>query len=364
MKKRRALAIVTFVTLFMFTMFLLGCSDKTKGTLTNAELDERTVLLDIRENPKEKAPYGYFPLTGEVVPEALASDYRAFGVMIENSLSARPQSGLYQADIVYEVLSEGTITRFLAIFHSQQPERIGPIRSARSYYVHLNKGYDAIYVNAGGSPGGLNLAQSSYVDDISGLAYDGRFFTRSRDRSAPHNMYTTYDDLVSAANQIGYEMDRKPPELYIEQEARAGDKVASTVEINYGSSSNNVRYNYDEDTRKYSRFVGGQPSLDLDTNEPVMPKNIFIIEANHRVIPKGEDHIDAGSNRREINIESGGKGYLVQEGSVTEVEWKNEDGLILPYKDDELLPFLRGQTWINIVPSGNGGLEAKVNFAD
>ncbi|MBU9710237.1 DUF3048 domain-containing protein [Evansella tamaricis] len=350
------------VSLFTFIILpFVACSSDVEDVSIINDLEERTISLELKETPD--APFGYYPLTGMEIKEEMEVDYRAFGVMIENSMAARPQSGLYQADVVYEILSEGTITRFLAIFHSQKPERIGPLRSARSYYVHLNKGMDSIYVNAGGSPGGLSLAESSYVDNINALIYDGRFFSRSTDRVAPHNMYTTYDDLVAAAESIGYEMDRLPPKLhFVNKLAEVEGELVKELEVNYGSPSNNVQYKYDEGSKRYLRYIGGQPSNDLETGEPVAPKNIFIVEASHRVIPKGEDHIDAGSQRREIDIDSGGNAYLIQEGILQEVEWVNENGILLPYKNGELLPFLPGQTWVNIVPSGSGGLQSNVNL--
>ncbi|MDQ0254059.1 hypothetical protein J2S74_001432 [Evansella vedderi] len=364
MKPARSKFILLLSSFLLLFFILAACkSDEEVSSDEEPADDPIEVEKDSEEEEEEEEVELFtYPLTG-IETEEVLEDKRVFGVMIENSIDARPQSGLYQADIVYEILSEGTITRLLALYHSQQPDRIGPVRSARAYYVHLNKGFDAIYVSAGGSPGGRQLAESDYVDDISGLAYDGRYFSRSSDRSAPHNMYTTYDDLVAAAEHRGYDLNRKPPELYFVNELSfaAGD-TATSFEVKYGSMINNVRFEYDDASKKYLRYNGGQPTEDQETRKPVAPRNVFIIEASHRVIPKGEDHIDAGSNRREIDIESGGRAYLIQEGIVQEVEWKNDSGIILPYKDGELLPFLPGQTWINIVPSGNGGLESYVEF--
>ncbi|MDG5785943.1 DUF3048 domain-containing protein [Evansella sp. AB-P1] len=367
MKLARNLLIVALI---LSLTVLVACRSSNEASTNNNHNNEPDNLIE-NENEEEEIepieeevePTVRYPLTGLGAEEGTDIDYRAFGVMIENSNPARPHSGLYQADIVYEILSEYTITRFLALYHSQKPERIGPLRSARAYYVHLNRGFDAIYAHFGGSPGGVELAGSDYVDNIDGRFYEGRFFSRSTDRVAPHNAYTTYDDLLAGAEQIGYEMNRRPPELYFADELEAEESEAVTrVEINYGSQIDSVQFEYDEERKAYHRFNGGQASIDQETGEPVAPKNVFIIETSHRVIPKGENHVDAGSNRREIDITSGGRGYLIQEGFVQEVEWKNEDGIILPYKDGELVPFLRGQTWINVVPSGNGGMETNVTL--
>lgn len=293
-----------------------------------------------------------FPLTGE--PAEGSVDHRAFGVMIENSSASRPHSGLYQADVVYEVLSEGQITRLLAFFHSKEPDRIGNVRSARDYYIHLNNGYDAIYASAGGSPGAFELIESGQVAFISGLNYDGRYFTRSSDRPAPHNMYTTYDDLVSAANDRGLDMEgRKPPELPFSSEGdiQDSDGTANGLDISYNSSTNDVRFDYDEELNGYIRSVGGERVDDVDTGEPVAPQNILIVEASHQVMD------DQG--RRSVDIESGGQAYLVQGGHYIEAEWQNIDGVILPFKNGEALSFQPGQTWISFVESG---IEGRISF--
>ncbi|RNA66732.1 DUF3048 domain-containing protein [Alteribacter keqinensis] len=333
-------------------MLLTGACSKNEATGT--ELDEADDIaaettVDEDEDPViENAPYTE-PLTGIGTEEELTRS--AFGVMIENSTHARPQTGLYQADVVYEVLSEASITRFLAFYHSQEPDTIGPVRSARDYYVHLNKGYGAIYVSAGGSPDGLALAEGGYVPFISGLAYDGRYFTRSSDRSAPHNMYTSFSNLEAAAEKLGYDMNNVPPSLPYTSDQSEGKK-ADRFEVKYGSTSNNVQYAYDDELGGFRRSNGGVPTEDAANGTPVAPKNVFVLEASHRVID------DAG--RRDIDLSSGGKAYLFQEGVMQELEWRNENGVILPYKDNEPAGFVPGQTWINIVPKENGGLSSHV----
>lgn len=346
--------------ILVILLIISGCQSEEEAS--NNEEDETGIEEDendeeaIEQDVKEEAEPVYdqtYPLTGIGTNEDV--DYRAFGVMIENSQSARPHSGLYQADIVYEVLAEGSITRLLAIFHSQQPERIGNVRSARDYYIYLNNGLNAIYASAGGSPGAFDLIEQRAVDFISGLVYDGTYFTRSSDRNAPHNMYTTFANLVEAAEQIGYDTSLKPPELPFTEELELTEGTDVTeFEIDYGSSSNNVQYSYDRENKVYVRSVGGQLVNDSETNDPVAPKNVFIVETEHRVID------DQG--RRHIDIESGGNAYLIQEGVLQEVEWRNVDGVLLPYKDGDSLSLLPGQTFINLVPTNNGGIESRVSI--
>ncbi|MGJ9382141.1 DUF3048 domain-containing protein [Salipaludibacillus sp. CF4.18] len=341
----------------IFVLILTACNNEEDSSevaeTKDAEEEVEETEKETNSEPEntEIEPSNTFPLTGEPTEES--TDHRAFGVMIENSTSSRPHSGLYQADVVYELLTEGQITRLLAIFHSDQPEKIGNVRSAREYFVHLNNGYDAIYSSAGGSPGAFDLIKREQVPYISGLDYDGQYFMRTSDRSAPHNMYTTYEDLVDAANDLGLTVeDREPPELpfFNEADSVKADGTAQGLDISY-NSVNDVRFDYDKETNSYIRSVGGNRVDDLETGEPVASKNVFIVASAHQVLDN--------QGRRSIDIESGGEAFLVQGGEFIEAEWRNVDGLILPFKDDEALSFLPGQTWINFV---DGGIENKVSF--
>ncbi len=333
--------------LLLLLVVFVACSGNNEEVVESETVDEPEQEQE-EEEPEEEEPEpefaGAYPLTGLETDEDV--DHRAFGVMVENSNAARPQTGLYQADVVYEVLVEGRITRQLAFYHSHQPDRIGPVRSARDYFIFLNNGYDAIHTSAGGSPGALDLAERGEVAFISALNYDGQFFSRSTDRSAPHNMFTTYEDLEGAAEHIGFDVeDREPPALPFMEELddSLSEIEAFTVDINYGSSTNNVRFEHDEEVGGYIRSVGGERVDDMETGEHVAPRNLFIVETTHRVID------DQG--RRDIDIETGGNAYLIHDGSVIEAEWENVDGVILPFKDGEPLDFLPGQTWINLVES-------------
>lgn len=340
--------------LLLLVLSLFGCNKKeetiavqpdepTKDTVeTPEEIVELPEPEENLEEPKEEIFKNKFPLTGLGTNDEV--DYRVFGVMIENSKSARPQSGLYKADLVYEILSEGTITRLLSFYHSEKPDIIGPVRSARDYYINLNNGYNGIYVSAGGSPQAFAMFQSGKVDHISGLSYDGRYFSRSSARKAPHNLYTSYENLVKSAEHAKHSLVEPPPPLpFSEKDVSLIGEKAEEIKINYGSSINNVEYKYDEKEKKYIRIVGGTQSVDLETEVPVLIDNLFIVEMQHKII----DNV----GRRSVNITSGGNGILIQNGVYQAVQWENVNGQILPKKDGEILSFLQGKTWINVVPN-------------
>ncbi|MGG3467697.1 DUF3048 domain-containing protein [Neobacillus pocheonensis] len=345
--KKWAFAMAAILLLFS------GCSNKDQ--VKEPEKRHETVNKVVeKEEQKQEDPY-YFPLTG--IGSETDTAGRAVAVMVNNHPKARPQSGLNKADIIYEVLAEGDITRFLAVFQSEKPTNIGPVRSARDYYIELAKGLNALYVAHGWSPEAKQMLEENYVDNLDGMVYDGTLFKRSTTRKAPHNSYITYDNILKGAKQKRYSMEKSPPafKFYTNEDSKnVTGNEAKSVLITYSKSKiSDSTYKFDSTLGKYERFSGGEQTVDLETDEPVLLDNIFIIEAVHQVIDS--------SGRRDIDLKSGGKGYLLQKGKVNEVEWKNKNGLIVPMKDGEEVRLVPGKTWVNVVPT-NPGLQKSVSF--
>lgn len=336
-------------------IFLLaGCSGNKEEVVQPHE--EKPIIDSGKEESEEILPY-QSPLTGVGLKEEATG--RSYAVMINNDPKARPQSGLHKADIVYEVLAEGNITRFLAIFQSETAERIGPVRSARDYYIELAKGYDALYIAHGYSPEAKQMLDQGYIDHINGMQYDGSLFKRDKARVAPHNSYITSEKVLEGAEKIGYDMDNPPSQLSFlsEEEAdKLAGETAKSVLISYFSSNLfNVIFEYDDVEKKYKRFTNGELTADLDTNEPVLLDNIFIVEANHKTIDS--------EGRRDIDLTSGGNAYLLQRGQWKQVQWESKDGKILPFENGQEVGLVPGKTWINLIPTDQG-LEKMVSFEE
>ncbi|WP_327987897.1 DUF3048 domain-containing protein [Geobacillus thermodenitrificans] len=290
------------------------------------------------ESPAEEKQM--FPLTG--LPTEGDIDQRVVSVMINNHPKARPQSGLHQADIVYEVLAEGDITRFLALYQSELPERVGPVRSAREYYIDLSDGYHALYVCHGWSPEAKARLEQGNTDYLNGLFYDGTLFQRVSFRKAPHNSYITFANIEKGAEQNGYVWTDDIDPLLFRDDEPSGEQV-ETVRITYSHRAYaQVEYRYAPEQKGYYRYSGGEQTVDYDTHEPVVVQNVMIIAARHQVIDS--------YGRRDIDFTSGGQGYLLQNGVMQPIEWKNVDGWLLPYRDGVPVGFVPGKTWINIVP--------------
>lgn len=323
-------------------MLTAGCSSKDTEREAVKQHKEKTVETGEKE-VAEELPNQY-PLTGIGTKEE--SSDRAVAVVVNNHPKARPQSGLNKADIVYEVLAEGDVTRFVAIFQSEKPEKVGPVRSAREYFIDLASGYDSFFIAHGYSPEAKQMLESGVIDNINGMQYDGTLFKRADFRKAPHNSYITYENIVKGADKKGYQLDKAPDPAEFLSSEEAGQLDGTPVEefmVSYGTPSFDLIYEYDADQQKYHRFNGSDETVDLESKEPVLLDNILVVQMNHQVVDK--------AGRRDIDLTSGGKGYLFQKGKVNEIQWKNEAGRIVPYKDGSKAGFVPGKTWINIVPS-------------
>lgn len=292
-------------------------------------------------NLGSKKDDGIYPFTGLEVTEE--SNHRAVAVMINNQKEARPQSGLHEADLVFEMLAEGNTTRFLALYQSALPEKVGPIRSAREYYVNLAKDYDAIYVYHGAAKHINEFIQNSGVDFLNGQQYDDdkELFIRETFRVAPHNSYLLFDEVYHKAGEKEYEVEGNHRGFTFIDDDEVTGIESNYVKIQYYDSSPTVEYEYDEAKGVYHRISDGVVTKDLERDAPVEIDNVFIIEADHEIID------DEG--RRDIDLKAGGFGYLLQKGKVKKVEWINDKGYILPAKKGEIIPFVKGKTWINVV---------------
>ncbi len=318
------------------------------------QVEEEDDDVEIEEDEEEEevvaTPQYVYPLTGEETDAEVTN--RALAVMVNNHTAARPQTGLVNADIVYEFLAEGPITRFLAIYHSDIPEVVGPVRSARSYYIETAKAHDAIYIYHGAANFIEDDLRAGWVENLNGAYYDndGFLFKRESFRQAPHNSYVLLENAyeVATRNNIAKEMDHEPWDFLSESDVVNGED-ANDINIFYYNQLN-VSFSYNPSNEQYTRYSDGTMSVDLNTEEPVEVANILIYETEHRVIDD--------ASRRFIDRESGGRGYLIQKGKIQEIEWRNVNGLMKPFIDGEIAKLAPGKTWVNIIPLSPGLDEA------
>lgn len=322
------------ILIMAICVVMIGCASETTTRQDPAEVQlEKDEELD---DGGRRAP-----LTGLAVNREL--DHPVIMAVINNHTQARPQTGLHRADIVFEILAEGDITRFAALYHSQAEGTIGPIRSARPYILDLAEGFDAVVAHAGGSPAAKERFGQTGYPSLDGIAAEETLYWREDSRQPPHNLYTSIEALIQGAEEKGF-ADRQaiPPLVFAEAEGADLAGVASgQVNISYGSSYE-VSYAYDDAQNQYIRYTLGETHVDLDTQEPLSIDNVLIIKAAHDVVDE--------QGRRDIDLLAGGAGWLLQRGQVQEIEWQYENGFPRPYADGEELPLIPGRTWVNVIP--------------
>ncbi len=324
---------VLFIVVIIAIVFIAGCKD------------EGDVGKDNEKDDDKNAAYALTGLSADG-----STDNRMVAVMVNNHPKARPQTGLSQADIVFEMLAEGNITRFLALYQSELPDVIGPVRSAREYYFDLAQGYNAIYVHHGAADFINQKIKDKGIDHLNGSLYDndGNLFKRETFRKAPHNSYLQTDAIYEIAEDKGYDVTATYESLpFLETDAEIAGSPAPKVTVSYANNSNEmIQYIFKEDSGTYKRYNGEQQTVEMDTEEPIEINNVFIIEASHQVIDQ--------EGRRAIDLESGGEAYLLQNGVMQEVQWENRAGRIIPVKNSKEVPFVPGKTWINVIPQQPG----------
>jgi hypothetical protein len=276
-------------------------------------------------------------------------------VMIDNHPDAYPQSGLSGAAIVFEALAEFGITRYMAVFvPGVSPELavIGPVRSARSYYVEWAKGLRAIYSHAGGSPEGLLLAETSIEiinnDGLRGVS--GPYFRRSGERLAPHNLYTDSASIAAFAASRKLETPDLSEIGFLLKPEAATDQRPASQRLSYFFiyPQAYVGWSYDPASNDYFYFRASKPHIDSSTGAQLHVKNLVVMEVPESPIP-GDP-----KGRIEQQVIGEGKARIFRDGAVTEATWRKGAGfaqLRFYAADGSEIPMNPGAVWIAAIPT-------------
>jgi len=296
-------------------------------------------------DPEPELPKARAPLTGLPIEEEVTS--RPVAVMINNFGAARPQSGLPHADMVWEVLAEGGITRLIAVFQSDEYDgAIGPIRSIRPYLIELADTYQSIIAHAGASNDAYAILQRQdkpYLDEITNA---GSYFKRDKSRKAPHNLYSDLASLREGAEKKGYRTTVAHGGYPFMETLAAplGAADATQLEIRFMLDNYKVSYAYDAETQLYSRSINGKPHTDLTSGDQLTATNLVVLSTRHKVLDN--------EGRMSVDLTSGGPAVLYQLGKAVEGTWeRSADGVIRIMKDGSELKFAPGKTYYHIVPN-------------
>jgi hypothetical protein len=306
-----------------------------------ARLSSHAGLSSTAAAPANKHMGGAAPVSGERLARPLA-------VMVENHPAARPQSGLAQADVVYEVLAEGGITRFLALFRTDSARTVGPIRSARPYFIDLMEAFDPVYVHCGQSWEAEKVLSQRVVAEINEL-HDRRPFWRDKHRRPPHNLYASTASLAREADRLGLLSPPNPWPLKQSDSPLVG-KPALSIDLAYHDGLRyDVHYQYDSGSRRYLRSVNGRPHVDAVTGQQLRADTVIMEEAATRSLGGKYGELD-------IDVIGSGRCWLARDGCWVAGYWRKDAAETATYytaRDGSPLYAAPGQTWIQIFPEGD-----------
>lgn len=297
------------------------------------------------------------PLTGSPLDEP-GDLPQVYAVMIDDHVEAHPQSGMDGAFLVIEAPVEGSIPRIEAFFYEGQEavEQIGPVRSARPYFLDWASELDAMYVHVGGSPEALELIVVGDTFDFNQY-WNGPYFWRATTRSAPHNVYTSTDLLKK-----GLEKEREAgnaPErvLYGVWKFKDGQPDLSSesvgVRVVFSGPTYVAEWVFDEEVNQYTRSFGGKEDLQLD-KASVSADNVAIVITETEVV----DNV----GRLHVRTMGEGDAYVLQDGVKILATWKKSsesERLRFYDRDGNEIEMNAGRTWIEVV-----GREDAVTFLE
>ena len=269
------------------------------------------------------------------------------GVMLENSPDARPQSGLNQAGVVFEAIAEGGITRFLALFQDTQPDYIGPVRSARPYYVQWDLGFDAGYAHVGGSPEAIADIKAWNVKDLDQF-YNSGSYQRISTRYAPHNVYSSAAQLTQLQISKGF-TSSKYTGFTRKTDAPSKTPTASSIDLTFSSYYYNVHYDYDATTNTYKRSEGGAAHMELNkdgSQVQIAPKVVLALVMPYSIESDGDHSV--------YQTIGSGPLYVFQDGVVTQGTWAKSAStsqFTFTGSDNKPIALNAGQTWVSALAS-------------
>ncbi len=303
--------------------------------------------------------------------------HRPLGIMIENHENTRPQSGLSSADVIYEAVAEGGITRFLSVFYCQDVGTVGPIRSARTYFLDFISEYGdfPLYAHVGGAnqPGPADaLSQiDSYnwggYNDMNQFSIGFPTFWRDYNRlghptDTEHTMYSTTQKLwdyakssrgLSNVDKQGNSWNDKFVSYSFKDDDSASERPATeNVHLEFWSSMPNysVDWIYDKASNLYKRVHGGQPHIDLDTKSQLTAKNVvalFMVQNNANDGYENNVHLL-------YRTKGTGKASVFRDGKKIDATWRKDkrtSKTLLFDTDGNPIKFDRGLIWFSILPT-------------
>lgn len=354
-----------------YALFLSKLPASLGGNQANTALP--TVVGALEEDPTAPRT-AECPLNGNMHTEKAKEAWitrRPLAVMIENHQESRPQSGLSSADVVYETVAEGGITRFMGMYLCNLSDtQVGPVRSARTYFLDWLSEYDALYAHVGGAntPGpadALGQIERYGIKDLNQFNIGFPTFWRDYQRlgrpvATEHTMYSTTHKLWEIGAKRGWtnvdEKDVSWDKSFVSWKFKDDQPggTTTTIDVPFWTSQTDysVTWNYDQTCNCYKRLNAGQPHNDLNKNIQLAPKVVIV-----RFMQESRANDGYENNAHLIYGNKGtGKALIFQDGNVIEGTWSKTNRLarekFLDAAEKEIT-LNRGQIWLQTVPAGN-----------
>lgn len=308
--------------------------------------------------------------------------HRPLGIMVENHADARPQLGLSSADVIYEALAEGGITRFLTVFYCQDAKAVGPVRSARTYFLDFISEYGAnpLYTHVGGANTSGPANALGQIDDYGWASYndlnqfsigfptfwrDPEILTKvhGKEVATEHTVYTAPEKLWEYAstkrklgpkNEKGEAWDADFVKYTFKDDATASERPAAqkvSLEFWDGYSDYAVVWTYNKATNSYLRTNGGQKHIDYNTQKQLSTKNVVVL-----FMKEGRANDGYENNLHMLYGTKGtGNATVFQDGQQIPATWSKagrESRLVVKDKSGKQISFVRGTIWFQVLATG------------
>ena len=293
-------------------------------------------------------------LSGLEISDMVKGD-RPIALMVENTPDARPQSGLIYADMVFEIVDEAGITRFVAMYSSYEADIVGPVRSARIYYAEIARSLDPVYAFWGTYPECFDVIKALDMDVLDGNEMGQVTDTSTgwreptRSDAFEHTAFMSTEALKEDAVKNGYSIEGGQSPLKFKEDAAESDRGdISGITIDFSKKTYEAYFEYDEENNDYFKYVGGSPHLDFETESQIKSKNIIVMITNI------EGPIDQYGHMvvRTTGTSDIGKAFFFMDGNMIEGTWERSSAFDpFTYRDDngDIMFFNRGSTWVALI---------------
>lgn len=381
MNRNKLLSIVLVIIIYLIStgasyLFFSGDSTTDNAKVITPKVGISGKLTFDESLPKTES----CPMNGTLYSKqqrAWWEKHRPLGIMVENHLEARPQSGLSSADVVYEAVAEGGITRFLTVFYCNSAEEVGPIRSARTYFLDFISEYGAkpLYAHVGGAntdgPADALSQIESYgwaeVNDMNQFSIGFPTFWRDYDRlgrsvATEHTMYSTTEKLLQfAATSRKLKVEDEDgipwtkgflPYSFKEDIPTSGRSVSQAIHLEFWANNPAyvVDWIYEPTTNLYKRNNGGTPHIDRNNNKQLTAKNIVVLSMIETSANDGYEN----NAHLLYKTKGSGKANVFMDGKRIIGTWKKDSRTARTLLFDSTgvpIKFDRGTIWFEILPT-------------